>query len=982
MSGVPEHPPTHGAGAYGAVVLAPAAPGGTSARRHAREAAALFARLRADGVLTGLVGPGTGFPGPADVVVPAGAADGADLLTAARLLCVEPEHIAVVTDSPRLVRAAVACGFGLVAGLDGVSGGRLRAAGAHLVIDRLDALEVPLPSAPGGPPWGGGHGGHSAWNLRHDGLDPAREGTREALCTLGNGYLATRGSACEFPADGTHCPGTYLAGVYNRLRTTVDGRTLEHEHLVNAPDWTRLQYRTGDGPWFAPAPGNVLSWEQDLDLRTGVLTRRLRFRDGAGRTTRVTTRRFVSMERRHVAAQDAEFEAEDWSGALTVRTLVDAGVANRNVRDDAALAHHHLGDPHFTRPAPGVLLAEVRTGQSGVGIAVAARTTTVPAARADPQPDPVRPGPRAAGHELRLRLAPGRPARVGTVVAVTTSHDRAISTPALAALAELERAGGVDELLAEHRTAWQSLWAAFAVSTGARGRQSLALNLNTFHVLQTVAAADPDLDAGVPARGLHGEGYRGHVFWDEMFVYPMLTLRRPEWTRALLAYRYRRLPAARAAARAAGHEGAMFPWRSGSDGREETPSALFNPRSGHWMPDNSRLQRHVGLAIAHSVWQYYQATGDTRFLIEQGAELVVEIARFFTSLTTYDPEADRWDIDGVMGPDEYHDGRPGAPGSGLRNNAYTNVMTAWLLTRAVEMVARLEEHYCGPLWQRLDLGEDEVARWDRIRTRLRVPFLADGVIAQFEGYEQLAEFDWEAYRARYGNIGRLDLILEAEGRSPNDHRLTKQADVLMLLYLFSAEELRELLARMGYAFPAEAVRATVEHYTARSAHGSTLSGVVHSWVEARRDRRSSWAYLTHALDSDLADVQGGTTREGVHLGAMAGSVDILTRCYTGLELREDMLWLHPVIPPELPEVSFSLLYRGRPVQLELTGDALRLYLGPGPAGPLRLRLDDRVHELAPGRLHEFPIRSPATPRTDARAAPAATAPDPEPTPHA
>ncbi len=985
MSGVEAEPVVPGKNTYGAVLLAldPSAEEMHSVLtevddRHRPEAGAhaLFARLQAEGVLTAVVTARKELPSEylADVVVAADPPDddpegplsgrphrhppSASLLLASHQLGVDPEHVVVVTDSNRLVRTAVTAGFGLVVGLgDADRRGPLLAAGAHFVVDDLEALDLPLASVSGTAAWGGGSRGDSPWNLTYTSFEPWQEGLRESLCTLGNGYMATRGAASEARAEGPHYPGTYLAGVYNRLTTDVDGLTVEDEHMVNAPDWTMLQYRVGNGYWYLPTEQNALDYAQDLDVRTGVLTRSLRFRDDVGRTTRVTTRRFVSQEKRHLAGQETVFEAEDWSGTLIVRSLVDADVANRNVREYSSLSDRHLGAVTVEDLGPGTVLVDTVTSQSQIHIAVAMRTRVLEENRARRSGSmvTVTPAPRVTGHEMHIGMAAGEAVRVEKIVALTTSRDRAMSTPALAAAGALARAGSFDELLSRHVAAWQALWSAFAVATGTGGQEGLAVNLNTFHVLQAVAAAGPDLDAGVPARGLHGEGYRGHIFWDEMFVYPMLTLRRPEWTRSMLAYRYRRLEEARAAAREAGHAGAMFPWQSGSDGREETPTVLFNPRTGRWIPDNSRLQHHVGLAIAHSVWQYFQSTADTRFLVEEGAELMVEIARFFAGLAAHDPRDDRYDITGVMGPDEFHDGYPGAPGSGLRNNAYTNVMTAWLLTRTLEMIDRLGQDYGGPLWQRLDLRDDELVSWKRIRTRLRVPFLADGVLAQFEGYGDLPEFSWEEYLERYGRIGRLDLILDAEGRSTNDYRLGKQADVLMLLYLFSAEELRELLGQMGYDFPAEAVRATVAFYGERSSHGSTLSNVVHSWVEARRDRRSSWSFLTRALNSDLVDAQGDTVREGVHLGAMAGSVDILTRCYTGLEVRDDMLWLHPAIPPQLPKVSFSISYRDQPIQVEVTRAGLRLYLAPGPAEPVRVNVDGEVHELAAGQIRHFPV---------------------------
>ena len=906
-----------------------------------------------------------------------GKPDPATFLHAAGLLRVPPELAVVVEDAEAGVLAASRGGFGLVVGVDRTGyGDRLRAQGADVVVTdlgeldlrdlnlaepNLDGAEVGFRDLQGDPepelpPWAGGESGSDPWLLRYVGFDPATEGLREALCALGNGYWGSRGAAAEADAGGVHYPGTYLAGVYNRVRTDLGERSVEDEHLVNCPNWLPLWFKVGDNDWFRPGGPQLIGYLQELDLRRGVLRRVIRFRDEAGRTTTVTSDRFVSQASPHVAVLTTTFEAEDWSGPITVRSALEGRVANRNVAADRLLIGTHFIPRTAAAIDPETVLLEVETSQSGIHIAMAART------RARGKHGGISLSRRLlsddggwVAQEFELDLAPGQPVTVEKTVVVVTSRDRAILSPAWAVTTWMRRLPEPERLAAAHERAWQILWAEFSVRMLTSARQSLALNLNTFHVLQTLAAVDADLDAGMPARGLHGEGYRGHVFWDELFVYPILTLRRPDLSRALLGYRYRRLDEARAAARAAGFEGAMFPWQSGIDGREVTPTEFYNMRSGSWMPDNSRLQRHVGLALAYSYWQHYQATGDTEFLISQGAEVLLEVARFFASLARYDDADDRYDIDGVMGPDEFHDGYPGSPGSGLRNNAYTNVMTAWVLRRAVETVSLLEGRYCRPLWNRLRLRPDEVGRWQHIAPRLRVPFHADGVISQFEGYEDLAEFDWQAYRDRYGNIGRLDLILGAEGDSTNNYRLSKQADVLMLLYLFSAEELRELLAQMGYALPPEAIVRTVEFYDSRSTHGSTLSNVVHSWLEARRDRGRSWEFLAMALESDLGDIQGGSTNEGIHLGAMAGSVDMVVRCYTGLEIREDKLWLHPVLPAELAQVVFTINYREQPIRLEVTATTLRLSLHAGGAMPITVRVEGQEVILVPGESRDFAL---------------------------
>jgi trehalose/maltose hydrolase-like predicted phosphorylase len=258
--------------------------------------------------------------------------------------------------------------------------------------------------------------------------------------------------------------------------------------------------------------------------------------------------------------------------------------------------------------------------------------------------------------------------------------------------------------------------------------------------------------------------------------------------------------------------------------------------------------------------------------------MLLEIARFWATIASYDHSSDRFEIRGVMGPDEYHDGYPGRDEPGLDNNAYTNITAAWVLCRALETLELLPEHRRTELTERLGLRQEEVDRWDEVSCKLRVCFHDGDIISKFEGYGDLEELDWDGLRRRHGNIRRLDRILEAVGDSPNRYKVSKQADVLMLFYLLSAEELRWLLERLGYRLEPDAIPRTVNYYLERTCHGSTLSGVVNAWVLARSDRQRSWRFFAEALASDLHDVQGGTTAEGIYLGAMAGTVDLAQRC--------------------------------------------------------------------------------------------------------
>ncbi|MER5352142.1 glycosyl hydrolase family 65 protein [Kitasatospora sp. NPDC002551] len=782
------------------------------------------------------------------------------------------------------------------------------------------------------------------WVLRYEGFDPAEEGLREALCAVGNGYLVTRGAAPEAVADGVHYPGTYLAGCYHRAVSTVAGRSVTNEDLVNAPNWLPLTFRAPGDAWFAgPPAGQTL----ELDLRRGVLTRTALVVDGRGRRTELVQRRFASQASPHLVALKSTFTAENWSGPLEVRSALDGVVANRGVARYRGLADRHLLPAGQGVDGDGLCWVEVAAPDAPLRIALAARTRAPRGTLAVTHEH----GDGRAAELRMLELRRGRPVAVEKVVAVHTSRDPAIETPLAASLMLAAGAGSFAELLAEHARRWTELWRHCRIEADFDGAGPLHLAL--FHLLQSYSEHSVDLDVGVPARGLHGEAYRGHVFWDELFVLRLLDLRLPELARSVLRYRHRRLDAARRAAHEAGFHGAMYPWQSASDGREESQQLHLNPLSGRWLPDHSHLQRHVGSAVAYNIWKYYEATGDLEFLSSAGAETLLEIARFWSSAAAYDRDRGRWSIRGVLGPDEYHDAYPGADRPGLDDNAYTNVLASWVLARAADTLRVLPGYRCGELRERLALDALELDRWQEIGRRLHVPFHR-GVLSQFDGYERLAELDWAAYRQRYTDLRRLDRILEAEGDTVNRYQASKQADALMLWYLFSAREVRDLLRHLGHPAPHELFRRTTAYYLRRTVHGSTLSSVVHAWVLTRADRRASWRYFRDALVADIRDSQHGTTAEGVHLGAMAGAVDLLQRCYTGLEIGEDALRLDPHLPSALGRLELELRYRGHQgMVITVDRHTATVRLREDGADPVRVRCRGTTATLRPGGVAVF-----------------------------
>ena len=827
----------------------------------------------------------------------------------------------------------------------------LREHGADLVVGDLREL-----SGRQVEEWFREGGREDTWSLSYFGFDPSSERLRETLTANGNGWFATRGAFTGSRADGAiHYPGTYHAGVYDRLESEVHGRRVGNTDLVNCPDWLQVELRLGDGPFLDPLQQRILGYRHSLHLRTGVTSHVLTFRDGEGRITTLSTQRFVSMDDPRLAALRLTVTPYNWSGPLTFRSALDGTVINSGVARYRDLESRHLV-PEAESAEDGGLLLAVRTAASRLRLALSARHLPYP----QTQPAPVgretfrRPG--WVAESLTLQAREREPCGLDKIVTFHTSLPWDEADPEAAARAALGSAARFDELLGRHRRAWEALWErADEVVEGDPFVQRVT-RLHAYHLLATASPHNAAIDAGLPARGLHGEAYRGHVFWDELFAFPFYNLHFPQISRALLLYRFRRLEAARRLAREQGLPGAMFPWQSADSGEEETPELHFNPLSGSWGPDHSRLQRHVSLAVAYNVWEYVYVTWDLEFLHRYGAEMMVEIARFWAALAAFDPADGRFHLRGVMGPDEFHEKYPGAQKGGLDDNSYTNLLTAWILHKTVETVGHLPAEVLRHLREKIGFHLEEMERWREIARKMKVELTEDGILLPFAGYGELEELDWEGYRGKYGDIGRLDRILKAEGDSPDRYQAGKQADALMIFYLLSPGQVRKLLERLGYATveAGELARRNYEYHLRRTTHGSTLSWLVHAailkYLEAHRADLERW-YGT-ALRSDLEDIQGGTTPEGIHTGVMGGTLDMLVRTFAGINLFKDGLRLAPCLPPRWRRLSFRLLHRGRWLRIAVEPQRVRAELLAGPGGerpePLRLELAGREHLLESG----------------------------------
>ncbi|WP_428850558.1 glycoside hydrolase family 65 protein [Nostoc sp. ChiQUE02] len=780
-----------------------------------------------------------------------------------------------------------------------------------------------------------------AWSLVFDGYDPKDEGHREALCALGNGYFVTRAAAIEATADEIHYPGTYRAGIYNRLVTCIEGEASDDESLVNLPNWLPLTFRIDGGNWFSIDAVEILTYRKTLDLKGGVLHREIQFRDLQGRQTKLHEQRFVSMAQPHLAGLQLQLTAENWSGELEICSAIDGRVTNNNVKRYEPYNQQHLEPLTTETIQPEGIWLMVRTKQSRIEIAVATRTRVfvdsheVKSRTVDRETAQI-------GERLRLQVDRGAAIQIEKIAALYTSRDHAMSESAEAARQAIQDAPSFAKLLTAHRCAWERLWMRCDIEL--EPVENLrALRLHIFHILQTVSPHTADLDVGVPARGWHGEDYRGHIFWDETFVLPFLACRFPEIARSMLLYRYRRLGAAKILARQHGYKGAMFPWRSASTGREETPRFQFSLLSGHWMRDRTNLQHHINAIIACNLWRYYNLTNDLAFLMDYGAEMMVEITRFWASIATYNPDLDRYEICGVMGPDEYHTAYLDAETPGIDNNTYTNVMAVWTLCKTQEVLNLLPPSCCREFYTRLNLSQEEINHWDTVSRKMHVVFDDDGILSQYEGFDRLQEFDVQPFYNQ-----QVNLILEAKGDDVNRYQVSKQADTAMLFFLLSEAELATLLERNGYFFNRTQMQRTIAHHLQHTVHESSLSRLVYAGAVARCDCEKSWQLFMETLFADLSGASSEETKNGIHLGAMAGTLHLLQHHYLGLHAYGGKICLDPYLPTSLNRFRVSLQHQGNDLEIEVIDSNLNVIASPINSSSVQIICRGDVMDLQPG----------------------------------
>lgn len=727
------------------------------------------------------------------------------------------------------------------------------------------------------------------WMIEETSFDERYTAKCEAIFTQGNGYLGLR-NALEERYVG-EIRNMFVAGTFNKASRD------EVTELPNVPDVVNMEI-TIDGERFAMNCGEILDYSRTLNLRTGETVRSLVWKSPKENRIKLTFHRFVSCDNVHIIGGYVEITPLEKAAKIRVLSGIDAQVTNSGAQHFTEGAKRAFEETYLEFP--------VVTTESGVHVLVHTAHRVISGGGAH-----LVDGMRIVDARRKIHCCYDFAADVGQTVrfekisTVSSTRDlefanlepeearEALLADSLSLVKEALHEG-YDSLFAKSRSAWEQLWAEQDIRIESDNDfDQLAIRFALYHLQIMVRKGDGRI--GIGAKGLSGEGYKGHSFWDtETFIFPYFQMAEPEVARTLLEYRYHGLCGARKKAAEQGYEGAMYPWESAwvSDG-EVTPYTVgVNVHTGETMYCLTGLiEIHITADIIYSLWQYYIASGDDAFMDCFGYEMIIETARFWNSRLEWVVQNDRYEIRDVIGPDEYKEH--------VDNNAYTNYLVKYNMDLAAAVIEKLRTEK-REVWEKLSKLADLDTLKKELEEKLPKLFLpaADEktkIIPQFDGYFDLKEIDLTSYKAApvVGTLFNDYSMEDIQG-----YQAGKQADIVELLY-----QLEDLV-------DAETKRSNYLYYEARTLHDSSLSKAIHS-VTACDLGMDEEAYdmFQKAASTDLG-TEMTSSDQGIHSANMGGTWQDVVMGFGGVRISQNRLRICPHLPKGWKSLTYPIYWRG------------------------------------------------------------------------
>jgi alpha,alpha-trehalose phosphorylase len=758
------------------------------------------------------------------------------------------------------------------------------------------------------------------WRIVEAVWTPQYADRAETIFALSNGYVGVRGT----PEEGRPAlaPGTFINGFHETWPIVhaeeAYGLARVGQSVINAPDATILELFVDDEPLFLPT-ARLQAYSRVLDMRDGLLRRDLVWSTPAGKHVHLRSARIVSLEDRHLVAISYEVAVDRPAPVTIVSRVVNRADVHADNRArpevDPRLGRrfdHRVLQGQLAEDADGTIVLAYETTNSRMTLAVGVRhvvdaatacglTTTVTSDRAETV--------------LTANAIPSAPFRIVKFVAYQTSRSVAPSELAARCQRTLDRvvARGFDSVAERQRDNLERFWDRADVIVVDRRepvRIQQAVRWNLFQLAQATWRAE---GSGIPAKGLTGAAYDGHYFWDtEAYVLPFLAYTQPRIARNLLRFRHSMLPKARERAALLNLRGALFPWRTING---EEASAYYQAGTA---------QYHLNADIAYAIRRYVDVRGDVEFLVEVGAEILVETARMWVDLGFYSDDG-CFHLHGVTGPDEYT--------TVVNDNAFTNLMARLNLNYAAQAVRRLETERPDAhraLCFELGLDPAEIDGWERAARAMYVPYdEALGITPQDDSFLKREVWDLEGTPAE-----KFPLLLHFHPLVIYRHQVLKQADVAMAMFM------------LGNEFSLEQKRRNFSYYDPLTTGDSSLSASIQSIVASEiGDERAALRYFHFALLMDLADV-GGNVSDGVHIASSAGAWMALVFGFGGVRDFDGRLNIDPHLPRQFETLAFPLRFQDRQIRVTLHHDTEQYLLTEGD--PIDIAIRGETHTLESG----------------------------------
>ncbi|WP_427340305.1 glycoside hydrolase family 65 protein [Caloranaerobacter sp. DY30410] len=726
------------------------------------------------------------------------------------------------------------------------------------------------------------------WFIEQNDYDVKDSPKYETIFTLANGYRGLRGWL-EFSNYG-FC-GNFIAGVFDKS----DAQVIE---IVNSQNPLVFNLYVDD-ELLDIGRCEILNFKRYLDMKDGILYTDVEIKTSKGKITKICAKRFVSKKNVHRWGVEYKITPINYSGKIYVENVIDGTVTNGNYHPVDKVKHIMVKERYDLNP--GIAL-ETRTMDQGIeiieGTVIKVLDDTILKNRKY----------GVFGEKVRelleLRVEKGKEytlQKFGTTYTSRDTDDNLINILTNEIKNFYEQ--GLENEIKAHVKAWQEIWDKIDIEIKGDDQAQLGIRFNIFQL--SSSAYDQDDRVSIAAKALHGEGYKGHIFWDtEIFMLPFFIYTQPEIARNLLMYRYNTLDGARKNAKLNGYEGAQFPWESADDGLEVTPKWGVDYDGNPvriWTGDE---EFHINSDIAFGIWEYYRATKDKDFLINYGMEILLETAKFWISRVEYNVDMDRYEINRVIGPDEFHEH--------VNNNFYTNYLAKWNIEKTLELVEWLKREdikVYEDLLNKLDIKEEDFKEWKVVKDKIYIPYSEDGkLIEQFEGYFDLKDIEITQY-----DENGMPLWPDLQGYKLGQTQLIKQPDVVMLMLL------------LGNEFDKETKRINYEYYEKRTMHKSSLSPSMYSIMGLTvGDTHNAYKYFMKTILTDLEDNQGNAGF-GLHAASTGGSWQSVVFGFGGLHVdKEQCLCLNPWIPEHWDKLTFNIVWHESKVKVVVTQTEVRV----------------------------------------------------------